>query len=101
VKKAKKTLQVDLLYLKIKKAFERIFTLPFLATSPVSTKSSSPLHARSPVDIKPSPIKTPAVPTIQYAQAAAAHAQRMRTDSGTASTQSIHDRSDDGKNWEQ
>ncbi|CAO3682657.1 unnamed protein product [Umbelopsis vinacea] len=71
------------------------------ATSPVSTKSSSPLHARSPVDIKPSPIKTPAVPTIQYAQAAAAHAQRMRTDSGTASTQSIHDRSDDADNQEE
>ncbi|GAB5591592.1 proteinral negative regulator of transcription subunit 5 [Umbelopsis nana] len=64
------------------------------ATSPVSTKSSSPLHARSPVDIKPSPVKTPAAPTIQYAQAAAAHAQRMRTESGTGSTQSTHDRND-------
>lgn len=73
------------------------YYISLLATSPVSTKSSSPLHARSPVDIKPSPVKTPAAPTIQYAQAAAAHAQRMRTESGTGSTQSTHDRNDQGR----
>ncbi|KAG2188986.1 hypothetical protein INT44_004128 [Umbelopsis vinacea] len=65
------------------------------ATSPVSTKSNSPLLARSPVDIKPPSAKMPVAPTIQYAQAAASHTQRNRTDSGTGSTQSVHDRSDD------
>lgn len=75
-----------------------LYLTPFLlATSPVSTKSSSPLLARSPVDIKPPPAKIPVAPTIQYAQAAASHTQRKRTDSGTGSAQSVHDRSDDGK----
>ncbi|CAM0142711.1 general negative regulator of transcription subunit 5 [Umbelopsis sp. WA50703] len=64
------------------------------ATSPVSSKSTSPLQSRSPVDIKSTIAKTPSAPAIQYAQAAAATSQRLRQDSGSVTSPSAQDRED-------
>lgn len=64
------------------------------ATSPVSSKSTSPLQSRSPVDMKSTIVKAPSVPTIQYAQAAAATSQRLRQDSGSVTSPSAQDKED-------